>query len=482
MTRKMFLIALTVLISIPFAIFPSSTNADRKDKVILWTRYLGGAMFDYGPCITDGQYVWISSKKTVRCFDAFSGNNLWNRDFEASGNVSPLFKISLTQFKKCIIAGAQKKLTSLDKATGKILWESNLDTTSNIEIVRNSIFVAAGEVILKADAKSGKILTKKAIPDKEGYSFINVVDGNRIVVSNYKGLCKMVNLAKGTVVWENSKGRTELWERPLICRNYLAVPGMMLRSEKLHFVDLATGLTTKEDFIYGSQIDISDGRLVSSNFCYNMETLEPLWETRGQTSFYDCFDAVCLSNFDQLSIINWSGKLDYSKSSNNSNISWSPYFEDGIGKTPASFDGRYYFSTIQGYLVAYGNKPDLVSFTSGDGFLIADGKKIELENKPVKNSDGQLIVDPKGFLEPLGWVSSHYDSFKSDFVVFHNYQKLLAIASSTDNLYKPVMDKIIPATTTDDGTLMIPIETMVTEFGLTMTKDGDKYKFSYPSK
>ena len=482
MKRKLFLIALIVLISIPSAIFPSSTNAGKKDKVILWTRYLGGTMFDYGPCITDGQLVFTSTKQMVRCFDATSGENLWNKDFDAPYDLTQLYKISIALGKENIIAASQLKLSSLDKSTGKILWETSLKTTSNVEIVGSNIFVATTQEIAKIDIKTGKIVSKTTVPDKEGYRFLNVVDGNRVIVSNMKGLCKLVNLTKGTVIWENSKHRNDLWEKPIISGKNLVVPGMMMRSGNLQFIDIASGLTIKEDSFNTSQIDSTDGRVISSHYCYDTGTLEPLWETGGDARFFDCFDAVTFWNYGKMEIRDWSGKQLYKKTSQNQDINWCAYFDDGNFATPARCDGSYYFTTQTGYLVAYGNKPEHLSFRSGDDFITADGKKFKLSHKPFKASDGQIMVDPRGFLEPLGWVSSHYDPYAQEFVVYHNYEKLVAVASSTEDLYKPIMDKIIPATKTDDGTLMIPFDTMISEFGLTSTKDGDKYKLSYPRK
>ena len=483
MNRKMFLIALAVLISIPFAIFPSSTDAGRKDKVILWTRFLGeGKEFGGRSPLLDkkNKRLFISSPREVVCFNSTNGKLVWQRLFE--GDKNSFLTGNLAFHKGNVIFGNSSILECMSQDSGKSVWSTSINVTSNIEAVSDTIYLASGNNIFKIDARTGKSISIINIPDKNNYSFVTFVEKDRIVVSTSHGMRKLIDLAKEIVVWESNSNINKLLDKPQVCGKYLVLSGYLSNMEWMLFVDILTGNTAKKVSQANVCFDVTDGRILTSYFCYDAQTLEPVWKSDfGFSRLYDCFDSVFFTDYNSIVIQDWNGNKSFEKKTTTQKLK-NPHFDDRVWTKPASYDGKYFLLTTNAYLVCWGIKPDIITYTSGNDYITADGKEIKLEHKPFQSEDGKLMVDPRGFLEPLGWVASHDDAYSTKWVVFHDYEKQIAMTIPDSGLYTHDIDKIVTATTTDDGTLMIPFETMVSQFGLTMTKDGDKYKFSYPSK
>lgn len=483
MKRILFGLLLIVLV-IPPAFYPVPATTAWHEKTILWTRFLGGGMgFGGRTPVLDpkNNRLYISSAKQVLCFDSTSGEQKWQRQFE--DGVNGYLTGYTTIYNGNIIYGNKKGLDCLSKEDGKSIWRSSILVTSNIEIASNTIYVCSDDDIYKVDAKTGETISVVHIPDKFSYNFINIIDKNKVVASTSHGMKKLIDLRKSTIIWENNNDINELAEKPLVCGKYLVVFGYLVKNERLIIIELETGKELVNRWCSLGNIDASDGKLLTGDYCYSTETLEPLWESNyGYSRFFDCFDSIFFWQCDSYKICDWNGNKVAEKFRKSEKLRNSDHFIDEVWTKPASSDGRYYLLTSFGYLICYANKPETVTFNPGSDYLLADGKQVKLEHKPFRSDDGVLMVDPRGFLEPLGWVSSHDDDFTSDRMIFHDYEKQIAVASSTERLYTYDLDKIIPATKTEDGVLVIPFDTMVSEFGLTMTKEGDRIRLSYQSK
>jgi hypothetical protein len=467
--------------------FPLVTNSERPDKAILWTRYLG-IDEGYGAPIADSERIYVASPTKILCYGIDSGELFWEREFPKPG-AAKVFQTNATLYKNNVFFCNPEGLFCLDRKTGKTVWENHTPFTSNAEVVSDTVYIASDEDIHVIDAKTGKTKKIVNVPDKYDYRFITFVEKNRVVASTTYGMKKLVDLAKKEVVWQSNEKNTELWDSPVVCGKYLAVSGYIHKFEWLLFIDIETGKIAKSMVQSSSCFDTSDGRILASDNCFSTETLEPIWNTGlGHSRFYDCFDSVFFWSYDEMSILDWNGNKVHSKWNSNRDISNSDYFWDGVWKKPAASNGKYALVTQLGYLVCYHNKPDMVTYLPGAEIIGADGKKVFLNTKPFANDDGELLVEPRGFLEPLGWVSSHVDGWwedkTSDFMCFHDYNRIIAITASDDPelLQYIKADKIIKCQKTSDGRLIMPLEQMVSEFGLTMTKDGDRIKLSFQSK
>lgn len=485
MKKFLFLgLAFTIVVSM---IFPLATNSGRPEKAILWTRYLGEGLGFSAPVI-DSERVYVACPTKILCFVLDSGELLWERDFPKP-HKSYFGQINVSIGKKYAYYCNPEGLYCLDKGTGKIVWQKQELFTSNAEVATDTVYVASGLDIYQIDATTGKTKAVVNVYDKHYYTFITFVERNKVVASTLYGMKKLVDLKSQTVVWESNKNNTELLDKPVVCGKYLAVSGYLMKYEWLLFIELDTGKIAKSMNQQNSCFDTSDGRFLASDFCYSTDTLEPIWQSGiGISRFYDCFDSVFFRSYDDISILDWNGNPAYSKHNNNRDIDWTLLFWDDVCIRPAASNGKYALLTQFGFLVCYQNKPDLISYTIGDDHFVAEGKDVYLENKPFANDKGELMVEPRGFLEPLGWVSSHVDGWWkdkiTDLMVFHDYNRIIAITASNDaKLLKSIRaEKILNCQKTPDGHLVLPLETMVTEFELTMTKDGDKFKLSYQSK
>lgn len=372
-------------------------------------------------------------------------------------------------------------LRCLDKRTGKTVWIGNADMTSNAEVATNQVFAASGNTIYQFEADTGKILNQKQYPDEETYRFLTFVGRNKIVASTYYGTRKLVNMHTGKIEWEDASQISNLRDKPIVSGKNLLISGNMFSDNKLLIVDSETGKTNKViNTPLGTQFDVSDGKILLSDKCIDSETLEPLWFTHhGYTRSFDCFDTVCFWEYDNYTILDWSGNQVSAKNPEfyqNINI----YYDSCILK-PATSNGRFFLLTERGFLVGYGNKPESISFSAGNNFITANGEKIILENKPYTNDKGEIFVDPIGFLEPLGWVSSHNSTADKNSVYFHNYKKEIELFDSSVSKRQRSKIKRIACQTNND-VIVMPLDQMVTEFGLTMTKDGDRIKLSYQIK
>lgn len=479
---------LGLVLSIVFTMsFPLATNSERPDKTILWTRNLGEDQGFKTPIIDSGR-IYVASPTKVLCYGLDSGELHWKREFPKP--YKTIFaQANVTISKNYAFFCNPDGLFCFDKNTGNVLWSKEDLFTSNAEVVFDTIYIASGNDICLIDIKTGKTKKTFNVPDEHNYTFITFVSKDKIVASTVYGMKKLVDVAKKEVVWENNKNNTELLNKPVVCGKYLAVSGYLHKFEWLFFIDIETGKIAKSMNQSNSCFDTSDGRFLASDYCFSTETLEPLWETgQGKSRFFDCFDSVFFWRYNEMSILDWNGNKAYSKWSKNRDISDSEYFWDDVWIKPAASNGKYALVTQFGYLVCYQNKPESISYSIGNGSFVADGKKVFLNTKPFVNDKGELMVEPRGFLEPLGWVSSHIDNCWTDkpaqYMVFHDYNRKIAITDSDDPkiLENIRANKIIKCKRTSRGVFVMPLDQMVTEFGLTMTKDGDKIKLSYQSK
>ena len=477
--RFLFLgLALTVVISMSF---PLATNSERPEKAILWTRYLGEGL-GFGAPVVDSERIYVACPTKIICFVLDSGELLWEREFPTS--TKRFYSEFISPHKKYALYGNSDGLTCLDKKSGEIKWVISQPLTSNTEIVGDVAYAAFENSVCKIDINSGKVLLKRDFEAKNDYSFVTVAGLNKLFITTIRGLKRMVSLTTGKVIWENDSLINLILDKPIISGKYVVVSGYFIKFERMMFLNVDTGNVEKSFFHNNAQIDASDSRVLASEFCYDTTTLEPLWESGGNSRFFDCFDSVFIYDFDEMIIVDWNGNKIYSKKRNNFYLENS----DLVWLKPAASNGKYALLTQFGYLVCYQNKPDLISYSIGDDHIVAEGKKVFLEQKPFANDKGELMVEPRGFLEPLGWVSSHVDGWwknkTSDVMSFHDYNRIIAITASADpKLLKTIRaEKILNCQKTPDGHLVLPLETMVEEFGLTMTKEGDKIKLSYKSQ
>ncbi len=475
--KRIFLGLLLIVLLVPSAFDPVPASTVRKDKVILWTRYLG-IDEGFGAPITDSQSVYVANSTSVLCYGIDSGELLWKREFEKPPK-DFFSKIYLSLHKKYALFGNSKGLVCLDKLNGKTIWENHEPLTSNVEVLGDVAYSAFKKTVCKIDVKTGKVLQRKEFETKDDYSFITIAGLNRLFIATTKGMKKMVNIETGKVVWENDSLVRLILDKPIVSGKYVVVSGYDMNFERLMFLDLETGKVGKSLYHYNAQIDASDGRVLTSEYCIDTYTLEPIWSLMlGWTRFYDCFDAIAFNDYDSFSITDWNGNTVATKKPD---PKLKQYPSDRCSLKPASSDGRYFLTTEMGYLISYANKPETITYNIGDDHISAVGKRVSLEHKPYRNDKGELVVDPIGFLEPLGWVSSHNEPLIDTFIVFHDYKRNIGIVKP-DHVTTLLLKKKLIGHEGVNGGIVIPFDTMVSEFGLTMTKDGDRINLSYQSK
>lgn len=478
--KRVFLGLLLIVLLVPSAFDPVPASTARKDKVILWTRFVGKNQ-EYKTPVLDSERLYIGNPTSVMCFGIDSGELLWERDFNKPEKIFQL-QINVSINKKYVYFCNTEGLSCLDKVTGKTVWVQEGLFTSNAELALSYVYVASNNAVFQFDAQTGNILQLKDFCDKEMYRFLTYAGKDRLIASTYHGTRKMINISTGEIEWEDSSILSDIQEKPIVSGKNLIISGNMFSQNKFLVVDLESGKVLKQiNNKQGTQFDVTDGKILLPDRCVDSETLESIWSTaHGNVRSFDCFDTVCFWDYDTYKILDWNGNEISSKSSEF--YPRNTRFYDSCITKPATSDGRYFLLTQDGCLVCYGNKPETIIYTTGDDFIVANGKKIKLEYKPKINNKGELILDPSSFLEPLGWVASHYKNTDNKSMFLHNYKKQVELYDSyrSRKTYRKIEG--IPCLTESDGTFIMPLEQMVSEFGLTMTKDGDRINLSYQSK
>ncbi len=480
--KKVFLLLAITAILIPTSLNPAPATSARRDKVILWSRNLGEVFpNNFGAPVVDSDRVYLANSSKVVCFSMDSGELLWQGRFDESGNGLAL-QANIGLHKDYVFFTNTGGLYCLDKPTGKTVWQRNAYFTSNAEFSLGCAYVASNNTIYQLEAETGKVIKQIEFLDKESYRFLTSAGKNRLIASTYLGTRKMVDMASGKVVWENDGILTNIREKPVVQGKNLIISGLVFGINRLLISDLETGELVGQSLNpKGTQFDLSDGRILLSDRCLDSGTLLPIWHSvHGNFRAFDCFDVVCFWESDNYKILDWNGNEIATK--NPSFLSGTIGLTDQCGTKPATSNGRYFIVTERGYLVCYGNRPEYISYTLGDKFISANGKKIMLQNEPFENDKGELFVDPVGFLEPLGWVSFKKWNKYENSVHMHDYERQIELYYSGKSRRHSQKYKQIPCLANEDGTIVMPLEQMVSVFGLAMTRDGDRIKLSYQSK
>lgn len=479
MKRILFGLLLIVLV-IPHAFYPVPATTAWHEKTILWTRFLGLDQ-GYGSPVVDSEHVYVANSSSIYCFGMDSGELLWEKNFDKPAKTFPL-QANVSINRKYAFFCNPDGLRCLNKTTGETIWSIKAFFTSNAELALSNAYVASTNTIFKLDADTGNILQLKDFCDKDPYRFLTYAGKDKLIASTFYGTRKLVDISTGKTIWEDTNKLSNIREKPVVSGKNLIISGQMFGQNKLLVVDLETGANLKElNYSYNSQCDVSDGKILLPDRCLDSETFKPVWfNIHGMFRSFDCFDTVCFWEYDRYKVLDWNGNEIQSKED--------PYypgdnlFYDNCIAKPATSDGRYFLVTERGYLVSYGNKPESITYTPGDDFIIADGNKITLEHQPRTDNRGVLVLEPASFLEPLGWVGSHYKHADSKVMYVHDYKKHIELYDSYRSRKSYIKSKRIPCQTEDDGTFVMPLEQMVSEFGLTMTKEDDRIRLSYQSK
>ena len=479
MIKRALNIGLVLVIAISL-FFPLTTNSERPEKAILWTRYLGEGL-GFGAPIVDSERIYVACPTKIICFGLDSGELLWEKEFPRS-NKEYALQINVSLGKEFVFFCNPDRLLCMNRQNGEQVWETKMPFTSNAEVIINHLYVASGNEIYRIDANTGRTLSQKSFHDQESYRFLTFAGKDKIIAATYYGTTKLLNMALGKVEWVVSNKLSNIKEKPVISGKKLIISGNVSDQNKILVLNLETGELVKEmNNSSDTQFVVSDGKLLLGNRCLDTDTLEALWFSyHGTTRSFDCFDAICFWQYDKYTIFDWNGNTTLKKE-----MQFSPgsnFYSDPCLLKPGTSNGRYAIVTGKGFLIGYGNTPESIIYTVGESFVTANSKKIALETKPELNNKGELVVDPVGFLEPLGWVSSHINNEKFKSLYMHDYKRQIELFDSVATKPSYIKMKRIPCKTNDKGTLVMPLDQMVTEFGLTMTKDGDKIKLSYQSK
>lgn len=193
----------------------------------LWTAKLGSVLennWGDGPRGTpavDGDRVYaLSGPGNLVCASTTDGKILWRVTMQSLGGETPNWGYTESvlvdgQQVLCTPGGAKGAVASLDKATGKLLWQSKefTDAAHYSSVVPARINDTAQYVqrteksVVGIAAKDGKLLWQAPFPGRTAVIPTPIVRGNDVyVTAGYGAGCKLVQIGAGnqvTTVYEN---------------------------------------------------------------------------------------------------------------------------------------------------------------------------------------------------------------------------------------------------------------------------------------
>lgn len=193
----------------------------------LWTAKLGAVLdndWGDGPRATptvDGDRVYaLSGPGVLSCVSVADGKTVWQVTMKSLGGSIPRWGYAESvlvdgQQVVCTPGGSKGALAALDKATGKVLWQSKdfTDPAHYSSIVPARInnthqYVQRTEKsVVGIDAKDGKLLWQTTFPGRTAVIPTPIVRGNEVyVTAGYGAGSKLVRIEPGnkvTEVYEN---------------------------------------------------------------------------------------------------------------------------------------------------------------------------------------------------------------------------------------------------------------------------------------
>lgn len=172
----------------------------------------------------DGDKVYaLSGPGNLVCADAKTGKQVWNKELTSLGGKTPGWGFTESPLVDgnqvvCTPGGPQGTMAALDKATGKVLWQSKEWTEGaqyssivKAEINRQPAYV---QLVMNSfagiDPKSGKVLWKEAFPNgKTAVIPTPIVKDNYVFVNaGYGAGCKLVQIRPGNHVEQVYENKT----------------------------------------------------------------------------------------------------------------------------------------------------------------------------------------------------------------------------------------------------------------------------------
>lgn len=263
----------------------SDSNTDYKypkTDVIAWKF---GSIYDpMQPVIGDGKLFIGQESRNLHCFDAFTGEQLWNENLQITG--TPSFFAGSLYF-----GCADSNIVCMNVSDRKILWKSKTGSTKFGSAVNDGkhVYINASEgLLLCLDAKTGdKVWERKSSPDITIYV---AKSENRIFVPDKLSMLCLDSL-NGDVVWKTDC-QSQVY-------NAAAGNGKVFFGEKnmnLHCVDIGTGkqvwtqklTVAREDrseeidvqgmevCVFNDKVFTISGATVRS--CFNAQNGKMIWE------------------------------------------------------------------------------------------------------------------------------------------------------------------------------------------------------------
>ncbi len=239
-------------------------------------------MFEGGPAATptlDGNRLYtVSHQGDLFCLDAATGKPIWykhyQQDFKGKRPQwgyagSPLVEGNLV----ILDVGARGASTvALDKATGKIVWQSGSDEAGYASPIsadvagKRTVVLFKASVLVGLDAASGRELWRADWKTSYDVNAATpLVVGNRIFVSSGYGRgCGLFEVSGSGVTkrWENKNLKAQI-NTPVIWQGAIyGIDGNVSPKCPLVCLDLETGKTRWEERGFGGALVLADGKLV----------------------------------------------------------------------------------------------------------------------------------------------------------------------------------------------------------------------------
>lgn len=269
-------------------------HADKMDTVfccdvatgkIIWkhsyTAELGDKYYEGGTSATpvvDGEKLFHLSKwGDVFCFHAASGKVIWSKNVqkETGAHIPDWgFAGSPLVHGQTLLLNVGGAGLALDKASGKILWQSTADDSgysTPILMKRGAddiVLFSSGKSFVAVDPKSGKKAWEFEWTTRYGVNAADpIINGDRVFISSsYNKGCALlkVDSASPLVVWQNKELKNQLGSSVLLDGHLYGFDGDNKSSRSpLKCIEFATGTKKWEDNTVGpGALMIADGKLI----------------------------------------------------------------------------------------------------------------------------------------------------------------------------------------------------------------------------
>jgi outer membrane protein assembly factor BamB len=244
--------------------------ADLGDKY-----YEGGTSAT--PTIENGKAYHLSRWGDLFCFDAATGKILWQKNIqqETEANIPDWgFSGSPLVSGKLLILNVGKAGTAVEKATGKLVWESdtaNAGYSTPYPINVNGkaqVVLGSGRAYKGVDPTNGTVLWEHTWSTSYGVNAADpILDGTKLFISSgYNKGCALLDLASATPteVWRSRVMKNQFNSCVLIDGHLYGSDGDYDKPNTFKCIDFATGTEKWKDDKTGfcSLTATADGKLI----------------------------------------------------------------------------------------------------------------------------------------------------------------------------------------------------------------------------